>query len=64
MIFSEHCNSQVTESKATTDVSCISVLLIKECLRELMILSDYSYGCEREGFVSAFLIKAAVTPKE
>lgn len=62
--FSEHCNYQVTESKATTDVFCISVSLIKKCLRELMILSDYSYGCEREGFVSAFLVKAAMTPKE
>lgn len=40
--FSEHCNYQVIESKATTDMSCISVSLIKECLRELMILSDYS----------------------
>lgn len=57
--FSELCDYQVIEFKATTDVSCI-----KKCLRELMILSDYSCGSEREGFISAFPIKAGMTPKE
>lgn len=35
--FSELCNYQVIEPKATTDVSWIYTLLIKKCLRELMI---------------------------
>lgn len=54
--FSELCNYQVIEPKATTDVSWIYTLLIKKCLRELMILSDYSCGSERKGFISALNI--------